>query len=106
MLARIRAYADAGADCLYAPGLREEDQIAAVIEAVAPKPVNVLTFGLSVDTLAALGARRISVGGQLARSAYADLIRAATGIAENGDFSGIQGADVNMNNLFETYRAE
>ena len=106
MLARIRAYADAGADCLYAPGLREEDQIAAVIEAVAPKPVNVLTFGLSVDTLAALGARRISVGGQLARSAYADLIRAATGIAENGDFSGIQGADVNMNNLFETYRAD
>jgi 2-methylisocitrate lyase-like PEP mutase family enzyme len=106
MLARIRAYADAGADCLYAPGLREEDQIAAVIEAVAPKPVNVLTFGLSVDTLSALGARRISVGGQLARSAYADLIRAAAGIAENGDFSCIQGADVNMNNLFETYRKD
>ena len=106
MLTRIRAYADAGADCLYAPGLREEDQIAAVIEAVAPKPVNVLTFGLSVDTLAALGARRISVGGQLARSAYAGLIRTATGIAENGDFSGIQGADVNMNKLFETYRGE
>ena len=106
MLARITAYANAGADCLYAPGLREEDQIAAVIEAVAPKPVNVLTFGLSVDTLAALGARRISVGGQLARSAYASLIRSATGIVENGDFSGIQGADLNMNTLFETYRGD
>ena len=91
MMKRIRAYAEVGADCIYAPGLREEDQIAAVISAVAPTPVNVLTFGLSVDTLTRLGARRISVGGQLARSAYADLIRVGTEIAQTGDFSGIQG---------------
>ena len=106
MLARIKAYAEAGADCLYAPGLRQEDQIAAVIEAVAPKPVNVLTFGMSVETLTELGARRISVGGQLARSAYADLIRVGTEIAETGDFGGIQGGKVNLNKLYETYRGE
>lgn len=106
MLARITAYADAGADCLYAPGLREEDQIAAVVAAVAPKPVNVLTFGLSVETLSKLGARRISIGGQLARSAYADLIRIGTEIAETGDFSGIQGGRLNLNKLYETYREE
>lgn len=104
MLARIKAYDEAGADCLYAPGLREEDQIAAVVEAVAPKPVNVLTFGMSVETLTRLGARRISVGGQLARSAYADLMRVGTEIAETGDFSGIQGGQLNLNKLYETYR--
>lgn len=75
-----------------------------MVEAVAPKPVNVLTFGLSVETLRKLGVLRISVGGQLARSAYADLVRAATGIVENIDFSAIQGTHVNMNNLYETYR--
>lgn len=106
MLARITAYAEAGADCLYAPGLREEAQIAAVIEAVAPKPVNVLTFGLSVETLAGLGARRISVGGQLARSAYADLHRAASDIAETGEFGAIGGGDLNLNRLYESYRPD
>lgn len=85
-LARLKAYAAAGADCLYAPGLRKEDQIAAVIEAVAPKPVNVLTFGLSQETLAGLGTRRISVGGQLARAAYNELHRVAAQIANDGDF--------------------
>tara|TARA_R110000868_G_scaffold1844_17_gene14683 strand:- start:390 stop:1214 length:825 start_codon:yes stop_codon:yes gene_type:complete len=108
MLARIRAYADAGADCLYAPGLREEAQIRAVIEAVAPKPVNVLTFGLSVETLAGLGARRISVGGQLARSAYTELHRLAAGIAETGEFRALQPSPdgVNLNKLFEGYRTD
>ncbi|MFT5487665.1 MAG: 2-methylisocitrate lyase-like PEP mutase family enzyme [Paracoccaceae bacterium] len=106
MLARIKAYDAAGADCLYAPGLREEDQIAAVVEAVAPKPVNVLTFGMSVETLNKLGVRRISVGGQLARSAYADLMRVGTKIAETGDFSGIQGGRLNLNKLYETYRED
>lgn len=106
MLARIKAYDAAGADCLYAPGLREEDQIAAVIEAVAPKPVNVLTFGMSVDTLAGLGARRISVGGQLARSAYANLIETATEIAENGEFGAIGGGKLNLNKLYNTYRVD
>lgn len=104
MLARIEAYADVGADCLYAPGLREESQIAAVIGAVAPKPVNVLTFGLSVETLAGLGARRISVGGQLARSAYADLHRVATDIAETGEFDAIGGGGLNLNRIFGEYR--
>lgn len=106
MLARITAYAEAGADCLYAPGLREEDQIAAVVAAVAPKPVNVLTFGMSVETLGKLGVRRISVGGQLARSAYADLIRVGTEITETGDFGGIQGGKLNLNKLYETYRGD
>lgn len=104
MLARVRAYAEIGADCLYAPGLREEDQIAAMIEAVAPKPVNVLTFGLSVEALARLGARRISVGGQLARSAYADLHRVAADIAETGEFGAIGGGGLNLNKLYEGYR--
>lgn len=106
MLARITAYAGAGADCVYAPGLREEDQIAAVVAAVAPKPVNVLTFGMSVETLSKLGVRRISVGGQLARSAYADLIRVGTEIAETGDFDTMGGGKLNLNKLFETYRGE
>lgn len=106
MLARIKAYADAGADCLYAPGLREEEQISALIEAVAPKPVNVLTFGLSVDTLAGLGVRRISVGGQLARSAYADLHRVASDIAETGEFGTVGGGKLNLNKLYETYRGD
>ncbi len=75
-----------------------------MVEAVAPKPVIVLTFGLSVETLRKLGVLRFSVGGQLARSAHADLIRAATGIVENRDFRAIQGTQVNMNNLYETYR--
>ena len=94
---------ETGADCLYAPGLREEDQVAA---AVAPKPVNVLTFGMSVETLSKLGVRRISIGGQLVRSAYADLIRVGTEIAESADFSGIQGGKLNLNKLYETYRGD
>jgi methylisocitrate lyase len=84
---RVKAYSDAGADCLYAPGLREETQIAEVIKAVAPKPVNVLTLGLSVQVLAGLGARRISVGGSLARTAMGEFLRAAREIAEQGTFT-------------------
>lgn len=108
-LDRLRAYAEAGADCLYAPGLRKEDQIAAVVEAVSPKPVNVLTFGLSVETLAKLGVRRISVGGAMARSAYAELNRVGAEILETGDISGLyapHAARLNMNKLFESYRDE
>ena len=77
-----------------------------MVAAVAPKPVNVLTFGLSVDRLKNLGVRRISVGGQLARSAYADLIRVGTEIAETGDFDTMGGGKLNLNKLFETYRGE
>ena len=70
---RLKAYSEAGADCLYAPGIRTREQIAAVVEAVAPKPVNVLIGAaqrLTVADLAALGVRRISVGGALARVAW------------------------------------
>jgi 2-methylisocitrate lyase-like PEP mutase family enzyme len=94
---------ETGTDRLYAPGLREEDEVAA---AVAPKPVNVLTFGMSVETLSKLGVRRISIGGQLVRSAYADLIRVGTEIAESVDFIGIQGGKLNLNKLYETYRGD
>ncbi|MSP81366.1 MAG: isocitrate lyase/phosphoenolpyruvate mutase family protein [Alphaproteobacteria bacterium] len=97
-LRRLKAFADAGADCLYAPGLREESQIAEVVRAVAPKPVNVLTFGLPVATLAGLGVRRVSVGGALARVAWGGFIRAAREIAEHGTFTafvhGASGADL------------
>jgi 2-methylisocitrate lyase-like PEP mutase family enzyme len=87
---RIVAYSEAGADCLYAPGLRDQDQIATLIQTVGPKPVNVLTPGLPVETLAGLGARRISVGGALARVALGEFIRAAEEIAGSGTFAAFQ----------------
>jgi len=86
---RLQAYAAAGADCLYAPGLRSEDDIAAVVAAVAPKPVNLLVgwgSDMTVARAAALGVRRISVGGALARSAWAGFMTAAREIAEQGSF--------------------
>jgi 2-methylisocitrate lyase-like PEP mutase family enzyme len=92
--ARLVAYADAGADCLYAPGLRTKEQIAAVVKAVAPKPVNVLMGapGFSVAELADLGVRRISVGGALARAAWGGFLRAARDIADNGSFAEFRNA--------------
>ena len=81
---RLKAYAAAGADCLYAPGIRTREEIAAVVDAVAPKPVNLLiggAIGLSVKDAADLGVRRISVGGALARVAWGSFIRAARGLA-------------------------
>jgi 2-methylisocitrate lyase-like PEP mutase family enzyme len=88
---RLTAYADAGADCLYAPGLRTKADVAAVVSAVAPKPVNVLVGSdfATVAELAALGVRRISVGGALARAAWGGFLRAATEIAERGTFSAL-----------------
>ena len=85
---RLKAYAAAGADCLYAPGIRTREQIAAVVAAVAPKPVNVLIGapGHTVADLAALGVRRISVGGALARAAWGGFLRAAKQIASEGRF--------------------
>jgi 2-methylisocitrate lyase-like PEP mutase family enzyme len=86
---RLAAYSDAGADCLFAPGLRTPEAIGAVVKAAAPKPVNVLVggpLGLSVADLAALGVRRISVGSALARAAWGGFIRAARLIAEAGRF--------------------
>src|SRR6202158_1452275 len=83
---RLQAYAEAGADCLYAPGIKTKEQIAAVVKAVHPKPVNLLLGwpGLSVAEVAELGVRRISVGGSLARTAWAGFMRAAREIAEKG----------------------
>jgi 2-methylisocitrate lyase-like PEP mutase family enzyme len=87
---RLTAYAEAGADCLYAPGLRSHDDIAAVVRAVSPKPVNVLVGGnfATVADLAKLGVRRISVGGALARAAWTGFLSAAREIAEQGTFNG------------------
>jgi 2-methylisocitrate lyase-like PEP mutase family enzyme len=88
---RLQAYAEAGADCLYAPGIRTREQIAAVVTAVAPKPVNLLigsTSEFALQDVAAMGVRRISVGGALARSAWGGFMRAARKIAENGRFDG------------------
>lgn len=87
-LRRLEAFADAGADCLYAPGIRTREQIAAVVKAVSPRPVNVLVGGgfTTVEELAALGVRRISVGGALARAAWTGFMQAAREIAEGGTF--------------------
>ena len=91
---RLTAYAEAGADCLYAPGLRSKDDIAAVVKAVAPKPVNVLVGSdfVTVAELAELGVRRISVGGALARAAWTGFLQAAKEIAEQGTFRSLTGA--------------
>jgi 2-methylisocitrate lyase-like PEP mutase family enzyme len=88
---RLRAYAEAGAECLYAPGIRTRDEITAVIESVAPKPVNVLVGSdfTTVAELAELGVRRISVGGALARSAWTGFLQAAREIAEHGSFTAL-----------------
>jgi 2-methylisocitrate lyase-like PEP mutase family enzyme len=86
---RLKAYADAGADCLYAPGIRTREHIEAVVKAVAPKPVNFLmltSLGLTVSDCAALGVRRISVGGTLARVAWGAVTRAAKQIMDEGRF--------------------
>jgi 2-methylisocitrate lyase-like PEP mutase family enzyme len=91
---RLRAYAEAGADCLYAPGIRTREEIAAVVRAVAPKPVNVLMGAseLGVADLAALGVRRVSVGSGLARVAWRAFADAAQTIARDGRFDGLAGA--------------
>jgi len=86
---RLRAYSEAGADCLYAPRIDKAEQVAAIVAAVSPKPVNLLINApfMTVAEAAALGVRRISVGGTLARTAWAGLLRAATEIADAGTFS-------------------
>lgn len=88
---RLEAYADAGADCLYAPRLGTLDEIATIVRAVAPKPVNVLVGSdfTTVAALADLGVRRISVGGGLARVAWGAFLVAATEIADRGTFTGL-----------------
>ena len=88
---RLQAYADAGAECLYAPGIREKSDIVAVVGALAPKPVNVLVGGdfTTVAELAEAGVRRISTGGALARAAWTGFLSAAREIAEQGTFVGL-----------------
>lgn len=86
---RLTAYAEAGADCLYAPGIHKKEDIAAVVKAVAPKPVNLLVGSdfTTVAEAAKLGARRISVGGALARAAWTGFLTAAKEIATQGTFT-------------------
>jgi 2-methylisocitrate lyase-like PEP mutase family enzyme len=92
---RLKAYANAGADCLYAPGIRAPEHIVAVVTAVAPKPVNFLMAwagDLTLQEIGALGVRRVSVGGALARAAWGGFMRAAKLIMEQGRFDGFKDA--------------
>jgi methylisocitrate lyase len=102
---RLTAFAEAGADCLYAPGLRTMEEITEVVRAVAPRPVNVLAGNdrFTVAELAAAGVRRISVGGALARAAWTGVLNSAREIAEHGAFGGFRGTVqyADMNRLFE-----
>lgn len=94
-IGRLQAYSQAGADCLYAPGLRTPEHIAAAVRAVAPKPFNLLvgsTSALTMRDIEALGVRRVSVGGALARAAWGGFMRAAQLIAEQGRFDGFADA--------------
>ena len=106
VLDRLAAYAEAGADCLYAPGVKNPDEIAQIVKTVAPKPVNVLVSGfnhqLSLSQLADLGVRRISVGSGLALAAWGAFVRAAKDIKANGSFNLLadNAASTELNELF------
>ena len=107
---RLIAYGKAGADCLYAPGLRTSADITAVVKAVAPRPVNVLVSSdfTTVAELTAMGVRRISVGGALARTAWAGFLQAAKEIAERGTFTNLARAvpGAEMNKRFASDKRE
>jgi 2-methylisocitrate lyase-like PEP mutase family enzyme len=101
---RLKAFADAGADCLYSPGIRAPDQIAATVKAVAPKPINFLNsgaFGHTVGDLTALGVRRISVGGTLSRVAMHAFVQSSRQLAE-GKFDSFAGviSNAELNKFF------
>jgi 2-methylisocitrate lyase-like PEP mutase family enzyme len=105
---RLKAYSEAGADCLYAPLIRTEAEITAVVKAVAPKPVNVLVSGESpftIQQLGAMGVRRVSVGGALARAAWGGFLRAARTLAQDGRFDGFAGAapGKELNGFFQDF---
>ena len=107
---RLQAYAAAGADVLFAPGVQAPEEIQALVDAVRPKPLNLLVvrdIGLHVDDLAALGVRRISVGGALALAAWTGFTRAAETLKSEGSFAGLAGlvSYATINNLFETSTA-
>ena len=90
----FRVFVEAGADCVYAPGIRSLDDVATLVHEVAPVPVNVLVGSdfATVDALAALGVRRISVGGALARTAWSGFLEAAHEIARHGTFRALSRA--------------
>jgi methylisocitrate lyase len=90
---RLQAYAEAGADCLYAPRLDTSEQVSAIVAAVSPKPVNMLasTPSITVAEAASLGVRRISTGGTLARTAWGGFLAAAQEIAADGTFARFDG---------------
>jgi len=100
---RLRAYAEAGADCLYAPRITSPDNVSAIVDAVSPKPVNVLANApfITVRQAASLGVRRISVGGTLARTAWSGFLQAAKEIADEGTFSRFDGLP-DVDALFST----
>jgi 2-methylisocitrate lyase-like PEP mutase family enzyme len=105
---RLQAYAEAGADVLYAPGPRTREDIAAIVAAVAPKPVNHLmsaSTGLRLSDLAELGVRRVSVGSALARAAWTGFLGAARKMAEEGSFAGFDGL-ASARDLNEFFRTE
>jgi 2-methylisocitrate lyase-like PEP mutase family enzyme len=102
---RLKAFADAGADCLYSPGIKTSEQITATIKAVSPKPINFLNsgaFGYTVKDLAALGVRRISVGGTLARVAMHAFVQSARQISQEGKFDSFGGviSNAELNKFF------
>jgi 2-methylisocitrate lyase-like PEP mutase family enzyme len=106
---RLKAFADAGADCLYSPGIKTREHIEATVKAVAPKPVNFLNsgaLGFTVSDIAAMGVRRISVGGSLARVAMHAFIRTATEIAKDGKFDSFAGliSNAELNTFFSEDR--
>jgi 2-methylisocitrate lyase-like PEP mutase family enzyme len=103
---RLKAFADAGADCLYSPGIKTREQIEATVKAVAPKAINFLNsgaFGFTVSDISGMGVRRISVGGSLARVAMHAFIRTARQIADEGKFDGFDGLITNaeLNKFFD-----
>jgi 2-methylisocitrate lyase-like PEP mutase family enzyme len=109
VIRRLKAYAAAGADCLYAPGIRTREQIEAVVKAVSPKPVNFLAgwaMDFKVSDIAAMGVRRISVGGSLSRAAMHAFIKTATEIAEEDKFDGFAGlvSNAELNKFFSEDR--
>jgi 2-methylisocitrate lyase-like PEP mutase family enzyme len=103
---KLVTFAEAGADCLYAPGVTDPQDIATIVRAVAPKPVNVLVWksGTSLDQMAQLGVRRISVGGALARTAWAGALAAAKRLRE-GSFDALDGGTPGgeLNKMFKTF---
>src|SRR5581483_6057235 len=106
---QLKAFAAAGADCLYVPLIKTREQIEAVVKAVAPKPVNFLNagpFGFTVNDLAGMGVRRISVGGTMARVAMNAFIKSAREIAETGKFDSFAGvvSNAELNKFFDDFK--